>query len=351
MHVDLLLGFPSSETFRDNWQEVYSADPDAEFFLSWTWMSGWSKDLKHCVVLAAKAHRDADRYVAFFPLRFRARKMRDGTTVQELAMGGNRAADYTGFLAEPDYAEASADIFARVIKRKLNWQSFHLENICSWDSKIPILLANFPEPEYSIKHIEQVNTVDLVDLHKCPVVKLPTDWPTFLKTKLGKNTRRNVNRYYDDLMTCNDYKITDTSAANINEELNILFRFWQEKWAGRKHGKAGMFFRVQAKGYRHCFNDGSFFLKVLWHRDRPIGCVAGFYDRKQKSVLASVQSRDPTWTNPPVNFILHLHLIESAIEAGWRSYDFMRGNEAYKYRLGAEDRLIDYVRIERRPAA
>ena len=41
MRVDVITDRSRLLKLRDNWNEVYAADPDAQFFLSWTWMSAW----------------------------------------------------------------------------------------------------------------------------------------------------------------------------------------------------------------------------------------------------------------------------------------------------------------------
>jgi tetratricopeptide (TPR) repeat protein len=50
--------------------------------------------------------------------------------------------------------------------------------------------------------------------------------------------------------------------------------------------------------------------------------------------------RDETFNTPPPGLILHAHSIRHAIQNGFRTYDFLRGNEPYKYSLATDERRI-----------
>ncbi|HEV8536671.1 MAG TPA: GNAT family N-acetyltransferase [Candidatus Limnocylindria bacterium] len=53
---------------------------------------------------------------------------------------------------------------------------------------------------------------------------------------------------------------------------------------------------------------------------------------------------DPTLSSLSVGIVCHAYAIRSAIEQGLRAYDLLRGDEPYKYDLGAEDHWL--LRIE-----
>lgn len=53
---------------------------------------------------------------------------------------------------------------------------------------------------------------------------------------------------------------------------------------------------------------------------------------------------DPEFAYYSVGLLLKAHSIKKAIEAGKKKYDFLRGNERYKYELGAKD--LQLYRIE-----
>ena len=53
-------------------------------------------------------------------------------------------------------------------------------------------------------------------------------------------------------------------------------------------------------------------------------------------------ARDEDFHDVPVGLVLHTHNIRWAIENGIRTYDLLRGNEPYKYSLGAADVRLQY---------
>jgi hypothetical protein len=107
MQIDVIDEFARLCEVKSDWDAVYRADPEAQFFLSWTWMSKWLTIVgrqSRWAILAAKLHADTPTYVAFFPLRFRVKRSQsDDTIYNELAMAGNRAADYTRFICAPAF--------------------------------------------------------------------------------------------------------------------------------------------------------------------------------------------------------------------------------------------------------
>jgi CelD/BcsL family acetyltransferase involved in cellulose biosynthesis len=73
--------------------------------------------------------------------------------------------------------------------------------------------------------------------------------------------------------------------------------------------------------------------------------VAVLYAFAYEGTLALYNAAfDPTLAPLSVGIVCHAYAIRSAIEEGIRTYDLLRGDEPYKYDLGAEDRWL--VRIE-----
>jgi CelD/BcsL family acetyltransferase involved in cellulose biosynthesis len=82
---------------------------------------------------------------------------------------------------------------------------------------------------------------------------------------------------------------------------------------------------------------GDLEVPVLWFGDQPLGALANIIDRQKKSILFYITGRDENWKTPSPGLVLHGHCIRRAIEQGFRTYDFLRGNEPYKYFLGPEE--------------
>ncbi|ODR97183.1 hypothetical protein AUC70_13030 [Methyloceanibacter stevinii] len=54
MRIDIIDTHQELLDIRENWEAVYASDPEAQFFLSWTWISNWlDGDRSQWFVLAA----------------------------------------------------------------------------------------------------------------------------------------------------------------------------------------------------------------------------------------------------------------------------------------------------------
>ena len=55
MQVDVIDNVDALSALKSDWEAVYAVDPEAHFFVSWTWMSKWLRELSSAwVVLAVR---------------------------------------------------------------------------------------------------------------------------------------------------------------------------------------------------------------------------------------------------------------------------------------------------------
>lgn len=347
MHVEIINNIQDFEKMKTSWDAVYDADPEAQFFVSWVWLSGWLRGAQNWFILSAKQNSDpSSPPVAFFPLRFRMTKTKNGETRKEIAMACNRSADYTGFLCVPRFRNEAIASFAKFL-RKLSWDDLHLENLLSSNERTHLLLRNFVSKEFEIKQRKIVNVKGEVDNYICPFVDLPDDWECYLNT-LGSNTRAKIRRFLRKIDDSGEFNITHAELSTFEEHINIVLRLWAERWAERKGDNLNGIVNIQRVMLLHCAKNGRLFLPILWQNGAPIGALASLIDPKKRSLLFFIGARDTTVKNPPPAFVLHAHSIRYAIKNGFRTYDFLRGNEPYKYLFGAREREIRYIIVTRR---
>jgi hypothetical protein len=348
MQIDVIKDIQDFAKLREHWDAVYFADPEAQFFLSWTWLSGYLKGTPKWFILAAKPDANASSPpVAFFPLRLRMAKTKEGGARKEVAMVGNRGADYTGFICIPEFQDEAIPALGSYIKRH-NWDNLCLENILASDERTRLLLKCFPAENFHRKQIKLIDKRDNIDNYVCPYVNLPSEWEHYLNSNLSSNTRSKIRRFLRKVENSGEFRITHAAPETIEHDLDILLRFWGSKWKARKGeflDRIQYFFRTMLM---HCFESGSLFLPVLWKGEIPLAASAYLIDTKNRSLLFYVGGRDQAVTSPPPGFVLHAYSIRYAINSGFRTYDFLRGNEPYKYLFGAEERHIRYIIVSAR---
>ncbi|MDJ0736805.1 MAG: GNAT family N-acetyltransferase [Nostocaceae cyanobacterium] len=353
MQVTLINDFENLKQIRVNWEAIYESDPQAQFFLSWVWLYGWFhiKDKSDpWFVLAAKPDQNSS-YVAFFPLGMKTNEKQGDEFSRELYMGGNSMADYTGFICLPEYEEEVIHAFASYIQEKLGWLKwsvFHIKNILETDQRMYLfakILADNGLETYEYKLANKDN----IDNYCCPYISLPEDWEEYLQNYLSANTRQKLRRFLRKIDNSDEFQITHVNADNLEQHIHILLNLWQSRWKYRKGEETTqMFLKFLYAMLHHCFDNNCLYLPVLWHRDVPLAAIANFIDHNKKTLSFYVAGRDHTFNNPPPGIVLHAYSIRYAIQNGFKIYDFLRGNENYKFSFAYQKRFIKHIFLKRK---
>jgi Tfp pilus assembly protein PilF/CelD/BcsL family acetyltransferase involved in cellulose biosynthesis len=346
MRVDIIDSVKALAALRANWEAVYEADPEAQVFLSWPWMSRWLGVLKApWSVLAARPGDGSADYAAFFPLSLQTKERDSGGFTCDLAMGGNYAADYTGFLCRPEFEAEAMPAFAERIK-ELHWTNLRFEFVRASDRRAELFLQAFPAGAFGRTEIDRINP-DKVDNSLCPYAPLPGDWEAYL-AGLSANTRQKIRRLLRQLDGSDEFRITHADGGSIARDLDILMRFWTDQWGTRKGKNLSAIQRQCRVMLRHSFEDGRLLLPVLWQGERPVGALAILVDAVKRTYSFYIGGRDATFEGPPAGLMLHAHSIRHAIAAGISSYDFLRGNEPYKYSFAVGERRLMSLMLTRK---
>jgi len=347
VHIDIIETLPSLAELEDNWNAVYDADDEAQIFLSWQWLSGWLSYIEGpWFILAAKAGEGADLpYVAFLPLRLHT-TIEKSDIISEMRMAGNFSADYTGMICRPEVENKVIPAFARCIKQ-MNWARLNLENVRMSERRARLLLACFPKAGFRSTEVDRVSKVDGIDNSLCPYVTLPKDWNSYLES-LSPNTRQKIRRLLKQVDAEGEYRVTVATPETFTEDLKTLLRFWETKWRPRKGDRIDSLVRSNGAMLARSFQSGLLYLPTFWHGDRPIAALATLVDPRKRTFLFYMTGRDETFDGPPPGVILHAFSIRHAIERGISEYDFLRGNEPYKYSFGCAERKIRCTVLETR---
>jgi tetratricopeptide (TPR) repeat protein/CelD/BcsL family acetyltransferase involved in cellulose biosynthesis len=343
MLIDVIDDFASFERLRPDWDDVYDADPDAQVFLSWTWLSQWLPMLSGSwFILAAKPDPDA-KYVAFFPLRWNLKESKTGFH-NEINMAGNYAADYTGFICRPEFDESAISAFARHFKR-LNWRRVNLDYIRTTEARLRLFLSNFSDKRFETKSGNRIDKRDNINNLLCPQISLPDQWDSYLATRTSTNMRQKLRRFLRQIERDHSFRITHSQGDEIERDLKIVLKFWTAKWGHRKGDRLSVILKSNYNMLRRCGEAGQLFLPMLWRGDQPLGGLASLIDPRKKAIHFYLAGRDESFNDPPPGLVLHAHSIRHAISLGFVTYDFLRGNEAYKYSFGAKERPIACITV------
>jgi CelD/BcsL family acetyltransferase involved in cellulose biosynthesis len=179
----------------------------------------------------------------------------------------------------------------------------------------------------------------IADAEKCPVLSLPPTWDEYLK-QLGKNMREQIKRYPRRLEKefAVEYSLARTP-DEISCGLDDLFRLHGQRWRAR--GQTG----VLATPRRQKFHRAvcAAFLKKDWLRLWTLRCNGDavcvllnyFYNHKYYFFIGGFAPEYSRWS---VGTCLFSKVFQHAITEGATEFDFLKGEEEYKYRFGAQNR-------------
>lgn len=346
MLIDVVTSREDIEGLKSNWDDLYRSDPDAQYFLSWHFISAFLRRFDgEWFVLAARQRPSPSPYVALMPMRFITRlNGKRGFFYHDVHMGGAHVADYTGAVCAPQFAQAAMSAFAKHL-RKMHWANLHLGNLRMSSGRMRTFIENLEDKRLDIRNVTAINKTDNIDNSRCPSIELPATWNAYLEKKVGSNMRQKMRRLLRKLDDSDEFRITLPDSTTLERDIAILLGFWKERWGPRKGNRMPGILRTNQRTFQDAFKDGSLFFPVLWQGDRPLGALATFIDPVKKSYLFSMAGRDETVETVSPGLLLHAYSIRHAIENGFRTYDFLRGDESYKYTFGATDTIIKSKRV------
>lgn len=79
-----------------------------------------------------------------------------------------------------------------------------------------------------------------------------------------------------------------------------------------------------------------------------LGALAFLIHERKGAMHFRIAGRDQSFNEPSPGLLLHARSIRMSIARGIKTYDFLRGNEPYKYSFGARDRKVRSLVITRR---
>lgn len=333
MHVDVIDKLEDFERVRGPWEHAYGRDPNANFFVSWDYLYSWLPvSPREWFVLAARA-TPADPPRAFLPMARDRGQWRGVTLERELHLGGKPFADLTGFVCDPEVEEAALDAFGACVRDELVWDRFVLAQVI--DPRLERFLSAFPGPRFSLEH-----GPDLVS----PCVELATSWDEQLLRTMSTKNRTSVRRAIRRTEAAPGYRISAAGSDDLDAHIDGMMTLWQARWGTLEPSALRQFREV----FRRTHGRGALMLIMIWDESVPVAGVTCFLDRAKKRVSQFITSYDPQFSKRSPGRAVIAHAMQASIELGFESYDFLLGDEEWKYSFGGQDQRAESVTLVRR---
>jgi CelD/BcsL family acetyltransferase involved in cellulose biosynthesis len=187
--------------------------------------------------------------------------------------------------------------------------------------------------------VESVNEV-------CPVVNLPRSFDTYLDSldsKQRREIRRKLRRAKGAGAEFHIVEAQEDLEVAVSDFLELLQKSTFEKRDWLNDDRRALFSDVA----KAALDSGM--LQLAFMRVRGNNAAALFNFDYRDRIWVYNSGLDPqAFGNLSLGVVLTAKTIEWAIDNGRAEFDFLRGNETYKYRFGAQDSTIYRLQIKRR---
>jgi len=297
-------------------------------FLTWTWQREWTRAFAADRRLEIRRVEDAEgRLVALLPLHEAA----PGVLT---LIGGADISDYLDLIALAGREEEAW--MALLQSRAAERVAWDLHAVPGTSPTVTVLPQLAPACGLSASvAIEE----------RCPVLALPSSWDAYLASLSGKHRHelaRKMRRLERE--TPEARAVCASRPADVENRLGDFFDLHRRSRSGKAR-----FMDVRMEAFfRHVMT--AFVERGaarLWFLDTASGPIASFITIEWDDTVGIYNSGfhpDRATLSPGV--VLLGHLIRDAIERGKRRFDFLRGEERYKYEFEPVAEDVCAVRIE-----
>lgn len=303
------------------WKALAAASPSATLFQTWEWSAAWWVHNKAGKRLFALLVEDEQGEVVGIAPFFSA-----AGTLRLVGTGGS---DYLDLLALPGQEDAVVQAIGHWLaqnSRRWLWADCQQVPLGGIATKLPGA------------QVWQGET--------CPFLPLPESYDAFLKT-LSKKHRQNIGYYERSMAKTHALELRLATAPTLTEDMEAFFSLHQLRWRGR--WMPGAFASQAARAFHtdaatRLLESGNLRLHTLWLDGRAVAAIYCFH--KGRTTYYYLGGFDPTLSKLSPGTVLTAKAIQHAIDHdGATTFDFLRGDEGYKYRWGAQDRYNQRVSL------
>jgi CelD/BcsL family acetyltransferase involved in cellulose biosynthesis len=255
-----------------------------------------------------------------------------------MLLGSIEISDYLDIIAAPDDLAVVLEGLLEVLDSPdtPGWRLLDWYNILDKSPTLPVMKAAAENIGWSFTQSE---------LQHCPYIPLPGDWDTYLggiKKKQRHEIRRKMRRAASNEPAADWYIVQNE--ANLEAEMEDFFTLMAQDPDKEKFLTEAMRSQMQAT-VKAAFQAGWLQLAFLEvGGEKAAGYLNFDYGNHiwvyNSGIDFSYSAISPGW-------VLLGHLLKWANESGREAFDFMRGDETYKYRFGGIDRFVVRAQIQR----
>jgi CelD/BcsL family acetyltransferase involved in cellulose biosynthesis len=323
-------------TLHEEWSTLAEHTFNPLIFLSWEWQSAWWDAYAPGSLFVITCRDNAGQLIGIAPWFIETRSP-DERIVRTI--GCVDVTDYLDILAlEAHLSEVTEAFTQTLLAHRDRWDRVSFCNIPAHSPSLPLLVDQLTRNRFSVQVAEQ---------EVCPRIALPDTFENYLES-LDKKQRHELRRKLRRIEAENTSHMCITQPEQLRPHIEQFIALMRashpDKAAFLDDPSHDRFFRavlprLASRGWLH--------LTLLYIEDVP--CAAYCHFDYLGELLVYNSGLDPLKNAHLSPGIVLLCLdIRWAIEHGRRGFDFLRGNEEYKYRMGGIDHPV--MRLQAAPA-
>ena len=332
MEITVYTDDSAFDALRPAWNPLLRRAPVNHVFYTWEWQVTWWRAYCPGDLRVLACHQDG-QLIGIAPLFL---SETDGRRTLQI-IGCVDVTDYLDFIVDAQHLNAVYAAFADYFAARRD--EFDALDFCNipYDSPTRRILPGLLEARGFSADVEQQEV--------CPIIELPADWAGYLRMldkKQRHELRRKIRRAQGGEKTIDWYIVN--GRHDLEEETTHFVRLMAasdpEKEAFLNDDNNLRFFRsivplLQERGWLQMK-----FLTV--DEERAAAYINFIYGDRVMVYNSGHDHRDYADLSPGI--VLLAYSIRHAIEQGYQRYDFLRGDEAYKYRMGGRDNPVMNIR-------
>jgi CelD/BcsL family acetyltransferase involved in cellulose biosynthesis len=323
MHTTIYTTAKGFEVLAQEWDDLLLRSTNAPFFMRYVYQRTWWQYLGNNDLVLMTIRTDEGRLVGLAPLYGGINQAGE----RELSfVGCVDVSDYLDLLVDRDYVEPVYQTLLDCLgSDSLPWDKLYL---CSL-------------PHNSITHTRLTEAVrargwqaEVSQQDVCPVITLPGDWETYL-AGIDKKQRHEIRRKLRKIeIEAQTRWYAVDSIEGVDEAMAAFIELHQKSTRDKEDfWTDGLirFFTALATELAKVNWLKLYFIEVNGVRAAAMLC----FDYNNEFLLYNSGFDPEQFAHLSPGNVLTAYTIQDAIRLGRRRYDFLRGDETYKYRFGA----------------
>ena len=325
--MDEIVVVDSFASLDKQWQELLQTSTSNHVFFTSQWQRAWWQVFGSDYEFMLLSVIDDQKLVGIAPLKRKNGKLS--------FIGSPDVCDYMDFISRSGRQEY---FFSRLLDYldKLEWSSLELDSVLPESLALKYFIPLARQKGY---HVERQQT------NVSPQLLLPTGWEEYLAllTIKDRHELRRKLRRLEQTQSVN--YLTVTGRENLPRAMDSFFKLFKLSSADKANfmtDKKREFFNTMAGTLAE---KGNLKLSFLEIEGVPVSAVICF--DYNNDVYLYNSAYDPAYFSLSVSLLLEVFCIRDAIAKGKKRFDFLSGNERYKYDLGGKDVPIYQCLISR----